>query len=257
MTDNVRDLLGKAFGDEPPLGVDREAVFAEGRRRLRRRRAAASGGVAAAVAVAVFGAAALSGGALGIGQPEVIPAAPPSSAGATSVPEPQPIKPPVSAQVTTTTKLPTTFAPRQADLLRKAGLVWPAEVSLRSQRAGRQWYEFNDDGEANIILGTPKGPRVLVIRVYFTTAQEHMIECLNAQTRKPLPNCSRSVVNGAQVRINRDYPPDGPAVVLVTADRPDGGTVEVMETADLGGRLDQVIPDSTLTRIATLPGLTP
>ncbi|GAA3008502.1 hypothetical protein [Actinokineospora diospyrosa] len=254
MTDNVRDLLGKAFGDEPPLGIDREVIVADGRRRLRRRRATATGGVAAAVAVVVFGTAVLTNGALGLSQPEVLPAAPLSSDTAPTTPPVSSIAP--KAPQTTTTPLPAnTYAPRPADLLRTASLPWPAEVSLRPQRPGHQWYEFDDSGEASIVLETPKGPRLLLVRVYFTAAQEHMIECINAQNYKPLPDCTVAVINGAKVRINKDVPPDGPTVVMVTADRLDGSTVEVMETAGLDGLRHQVMPDSTLVRIATLPGL--
>ena len=60
MTD-IKDLLGKAIGDdEPPLGIDRDEVFRVGRQRVRRRRALAAGGVVTAVVAAAVGAATLT-----------------------------------------------------------------------------------------------------------------------------------------------------------------------------------------------------
>ncbi len=58
---DVKELLGRAFGEEPPLAIDRDEVFHVGRKRLRRRHALAAGGVAAAVVVASAGAATLTG----------------------------------------------------------------------------------------------------------------------------------------------------------------------------------------------------
>ncbi|HEX6356827.1 hypothetical protein [Actinophytocola sp.] len=57
--DDVKHLLGRAFGEEPPLGIDRDEVLRDGRKRLRRRRLFASGGVVAAVVVVAIGAATL------------------------------------------------------------------------------------------------------------------------------------------------------------------------------------------------------
>lgn len=59
MTD-IKDLLGKAIGDEPPLDIDRDEIFRAGRQRVRRRRSLAASGVVAAVVVAAVGAATLT-----------------------------------------------------------------------------------------------------------------------------------------------------------------------------------------------------
>jgi hypothetical protein len=58
--EDVKGLLGRAFGQEPPLGIDRDAVLAQGRKRLRRRRLAEAGGVIAAVVVVAVGATTLT-----------------------------------------------------------------------------------------------------------------------------------------------------------------------------------------------------
>ena len=60
MTDDVKDLLGRAFGQEPPLRIDRDEVIQLGRKRLRRRRMFEAGGVVAAVVVVAIGAATLT-----------------------------------------------------------------------------------------------------------------------------------------------------------------------------------------------------
>ncbi|RLK60452.1 hypothetical protein [Actinokineospora cianjurensis] len=258
MTDEVRDLLGRAFGDEPPLGFDRDGVVASGRRRLRRRRAAATGGVAAAVAVAVFGAAVLSSGALGLSGPSVLPAAP-SGPAPTASPEPLPTSPvllPGAPTETPKTAVTTRSPERSYSALRDSALPWPAGVRPVATTAGREWYEF-DGGELKVVLETPKGDRLLQISVYFTAALTHMMDCVNAASGKPLPHCATSVVGTAKVRTSRDFPDNGPAVVQVVADRADSVTVEVTETAGTYGRPDQVLPDSMLVKIATLPGIAP
>ncbi|SES26690.1 hypothetical protein [Actinokineospora terrae] len=258
MTDEVRDLLGRAFGAEPPLGFDRDGVVADGRRRLRRRRAAATGGVAAAVAVAVFGAAVLSSGALGLSGPSVLPASP-SGPVSTATPEPLPTSPvllPGAPTETPRTTVTTKTLERSYYALRDSALPWPAGVRPVAITAGRQWYEF-DGGELKVTLETPKGDRLLQISVYFTAALTHMMDCVNPSTGKPLPHCTTTAVGGAKVRTSRDFPDNGPTVVQVVADRSDSVTVEVTETAGTHGRLDQVLPDSMLVKIATLPGITP
>lgn len=58
--DDVKELLGRALGQEPPLGIDRDEVFRQGRKRLRRRRFFEAGSVVAAVVVAAVGAATLT-----------------------------------------------------------------------------------------------------------------------------------------------------------------------------------------------------
>jgi hypothetical protein len=58
---DIKDLLGRAIGPEPPLALDRGAVFQRGRRKVRLRRFAASGGVAASVLVVLVGVAVITG----------------------------------------------------------------------------------------------------------------------------------------------------------------------------------------------------
>jgi len=73
VNDDVKDLLGRAFGDEPPLRLDRDEVIERGRRRLRRKRTFEAGGVVAAVVVAAVGAAMLT--SVSGSEPERLPPA--------------------------------------------------------------------------------------------------------------------------------------------------------------------------------------
>jgi hypothetical protein len=59
--EDVKWVLGRAFGAEPPLGLDRAEILRAGRRKVRNRRIVASGGVAASVIAVVVGAAVLPG----------------------------------------------------------------------------------------------------------------------------------------------------------------------------------------------------
>ena len=59
--EDVKELLGRALAGEPPLTLDRDEVFRDGRRRLRNRRLFSSGGVAAGVVAAAVGAVLLTG----------------------------------------------------------------------------------------------------------------------------------------------------------------------------------------------------
>lgn len=97
MTDDsdIKELLGRALEDEPPMRIDRGEVFRQGRKRLRRRRMLEAGSVVAGVMVIAVGAITLTGprdGMPAADQPEpaptllvtpeptAIPSAPPPSA---------------------------------------------------------------------------------------------------------------------------------------------------------------------------------
>jgi hypothetical protein len=61
MSEDIKHWLGTAVDVEPPLTIDRGAVFGEGKRMVRRRRTLAAGGVAAGVVALAAGVAALAG----------------------------------------------------------------------------------------------------------------------------------------------------------------------------------------------------
>ena len=74
MSEDVKRWLGAAVDAEPPLTLDRAAVYGEGKRLVRRRRRMAAGAVAGGVIVLAAGVGALTG--LTHGTPDVRPAQP-------------------------------------------------------------------------------------------------------------------------------------------------------------------------------------
>jgi hypothetical protein len=104
MTDDVKDLLGRAFGQEPPLRIDRDEVIQQGRKRLRRRRMFEASGVVAAVVVVAIGAATLTN--LTDSEPERMPPAASRTQNAPPGPEL-----PLPTPLPSTTKLPSSVSP--------------------------------------------------------------------------------------------------------------------------------------------------
>jgi hypothetical protein len=101
--DDVRELLGRAFGQEPPLRIDREEVLQQGRKRLRRKRVFEASSVVAAVVVAAVGAATLTN--LADSGPERMPPAATTTTQAPSDPE-LPLSPPSTTTTTTSRGAP-------------------------------------------------------------------------------------------------------------------------------------------------------
>jgi hypothetical protein len=99
MTDDVKNLLSRALGQEPPLRIDRDEVIQQGRKRLRRRRMFEAGGVVAAVMVVAVGAATLTN------LDNTDQQMPPAASRTQSAP-PGPALPLPQATTTTTTKSP-------------------------------------------------------------------------------------------------------------------------------------------------------
>lgn len=179
MTDDVKELLGRALGDEPPLRIDREAVLQQGRKRLRRKRFIDTGSVVAAVVVAVVGATTLT--QLTEREPERLP-----PAASDTRPAPQGPELPLTS---TTKKLPdtpssaetpvgpppSTISPSDADqltaLLYATGVVSPDTAFPVAGRAagaprfvtGRDRYVYEAD-----VIG-PKAKGYLQVVVGYTS----------------------------------------------------------------------------------------
>lgn len=274
--DDVKALLGRALDPEPPLVLDRERVLAEGRRGLRARRTAAIGGAAAAVAVVVIGATALSGGVSSLPDQRVQPAGPGSSAAA-SAPAPPDVVPVSSAPVPTTPTAPPpsaraadlpawTLSPAEAarlsEALRAADIPWPKPVTaLEPHGHAGEWHTFTPANTADMLLLTPEGNRILTIGAQPSSESRAPVGCASARDGAPMPDCTRKrLPDGTVVRVLSSAPPSpgsGPVVLLVTAQRADGTTVEITETSGEGGKWlhKPVMPEETLIRIATIPGL--
>lgn len=165
MSDEIKELLGRAIGAEPPLGIDRDEVFRAGRKQARRRRALASGGVVAAVVVAAVGATTLTN--FVSVEPEPVPPAVGDSRHAPPGPE-LPLPPKSEPQ-----RPPESGVPRSADhaaqltqLLYESGFVSPDVAMPWPGRAGSPGFRV-DEGvylyEADIT--GPDGEGVLQVTV--------------------------------------------------------------------------------------------
>jgi hypothetical protein len=245
----VRRVLERGFGTEPPVRLTRDDLIVRGKRRQRRQRNAAIAGVAlAAVAVLTVASVATSDW---FGATQTGPAA---SHGPT----------------TTVTTKPLSPKERLSEALRTAPIKWPDEITRRTNDPGPHWYDFrygfvasadSTGYEASIKLETATGYRWLTIDVLSVPAGTHAPDCIGAQSKQPLPDCTRTgLPDGGEMRVDVEQPADAryPAIVLVTVVRPGHTKVEVMETSSVGNgaRSDQVLSTSALTEIAQLPGFT-
>lgn len=117
--DDIKHLLGRALAGEPPLRLDRDEVFRQGRRKLRNRRRIEAGGAVTGVVAAVVGAVLLSG-LVGADEPDrdVPPAATGTATSAPRSATTEAPRYPPSAPVLTTADLPE--ATPQADVLTQA-----------------------------------------------------------------------------------------------------------------------------------------
>lgn len=244
----VKQVLERGFGAEPPVGLHRDDLIARGKRRLRQQRTAAISGVAlAAVAVLTVVSATTSWFTS------------PSSGPAT-----------VASRPTSTPVTPKPKPPRErlGQALRTAPIKWPAQITGRSNDPGPHWYDFrygflpsvdSTGYEANIKLQTPEGYRWLTIDVLTVPDSTRAPDCLGAQSKQPLPDCTRTTFpDGSSMRVDVEAPDDHdfPTIVLVTFVHPDHTQVEVMETSSVGNgaRAAQLMPTTALTQIAQLPG---
>ncbi|OLR90868.1 hypothetical protein [Actinokineospora bangkokensis] len=228
----VRAALRAAVVGEPPLALDRDAVFAAGRGRARRR--ALVQGVAAVAFVA-----ALAGG-IAVADRVAAPHRAPVAAGPSTA-----VDPPVLGLVRDRAVLD-----RMSDALAAAPVTWPADVTGKVGGFG-PWYRFSDYATLYTTLRTPTGDRVLTVRV---TGPDPA-----AADRPPCPvgtgdlGCRvEPLPGGALVRrqVGRDV---GFAFV-----RADGSSTLVSESdPERGSTRGQVLPDATLRQLATLPGLAP
>jgi hypothetical protein len=260
MTDNapesteVRRALERGFGAEPPVRLTRDDLIARGKRRQRRQRSAAIAGVAHAAAAVLTVASVATSDWFGATQTGPAAGHGPSTSVTTTPVTPVP---------------PMSPKERLSEALRTAPIKWPAEITGRTNDPGPHWYDFrygfvptvdSTGYEASIKLETTSGFRWLTIDVLSVPTGTHAPDCLGAQSKQPLPDCTRThLPDGVEMRVDTEKPADAsyPTIVLVTVVRPDHTKIEVMETSSVGhgARSDQVLSTSTLTQIARLPGL--
>jgi hypothetical protein len=248
--EDVRRMLSAAVRGEPPLALDREAVFAEGRRRLRVRRTATVGGAAVAVVAVVLGMSALSGAQFGMRE-DVGPAAP--APATTSRPATPPLTSPPAAEAVapeaTVTRSPTATPDRLGMVLRDAKIPWPRGIAVEGE--GKEWFAFDQSGAATFhLVAKDAARRLLTVRVYPDGAPE--VACGEGCRLEPAPD--RTLV---AVRHTKPTEDGGPIAVEVTTMTGEGGDVQVVETAGVGPpwQVEPLLPDDVLVAIATIPGL--
>lgn len=240
MPDDVKALLGRALDGEPPLGIDRDQVFAEGRARLRRRRSIAISGVAAAVVAAALGTTALTGGLLSQPTGDVGPAASAS-------------RPAVSLNPPTTHALPNGSGPgviwgQLSEAVRPGSPLWPTEVTgVRGTGQGPGEFQFRGL-VLTVHLASASGARRLTITL--EPSGTLRMFCRSGEDCHLQEN-----VDGTVIRTKIDHDNDR-ETVLVNIRRSNGREVSVVESpAADHGRPGRLLPVELLATIGTFPGL--
>lgn len=174
MNEDVKELLSKAFGPEPPLGIDRDEVLHQGRKRLRRRRLFEAGSVVALVVVVAVGAATLTR-LVTTGQEDRMPPAASSTEHAPPGPDlpvpPSytPSVPPTMETTTTHLALPsdaTSAANHLTSLLYASGIVNGKQASPLPNQTGPPQFRLTGDQftyEADIYRTSSKRGYVQVV----------------------------------------------------------------------------------------------
>lgn len=262
--DAIKGLLGKAFGPEPPLALDREEILRRGRRGLRIRRLATSGGVAAAVVAVILGAAALNGLPGGGSGHEITPAqattsptAPPSTSPTDAAPTgPElPLTPTATVQVRDADK----HAIELTRTLSGAGVVPRALTQFSVDGTAPLSFVFTAGiYRASALLVDSAGRGVLAVYVRPPTNDLTPPRC------SKIADCSEWNLAGVAMTARIERTTSGTVEYSVLALRPDGTnlTLTATNTSTLGpGEVRRTRPQppvdlAALRAIAVLPGLT-
>lgn len=244
MTEDVKALLARAMGDEPPLRIDREEVLQQGRKRLRRKRVIEVGGVVAAVVVAVVGATTLTN--LVDAEPERLPPAASSTQLAppglqlplTTTPLPD-----VPTTAETSAGPPITIsdanAPRLTALLYATGVVSESDVQPTSSRPGTPEFVAAKDRyiyEADIVRPDEQGYLQVVV----------------GYTSDITPGCAAVVVDGNCSIASKD----GVQVTLIHTSNP-LGQLQTMASAKFRSGIRVAVTVSNATFQETKDAKTP
>lgn len=258
MSEDIKGLLGKAFGPEPPLTVDRDAIVRRGRRQVRLRRLTASGGVAAAVVAVVLGAALLSNqpsddGDLTAGVPASTTPAPTSTT-------PSDLAPAGPELPLTTTAPALVTNERHAAELTKAltgARILPGDFTVSPAEPNSKPLEFRFNGRGywtTAQLSDGGGHGILTITV---TPGGSPPKC------PPHPSCTELNEAGVAMAARSDRNNSGTIEYSILALRPDGTSLTLIANNMASLRLDETrttrpeppVNLAQLRAIATLPGL--
>jgi hypothetical protein len=258
---HVKELLGRALTGEPPLALDRDEVFREGRRRVRRRRVFSTGGAIAGVVAAAVGAVMLTGLLADEAADEQVPP------GASRPAQPPVTTTPPTTTVTTTPLPPTSGAPSQ----------------VHANALSRDFLQHNDVLPKTAQLSRADGetPRFTVtadayelkLDVRLPAAEGSLAVSVGAADPAGVARCSDVSKNGCVVRAARgirvvigtwkDYG-TGEKRYIAFAVRPDGTSVRAIATnlsdrqrnkGALPADRTPVLDQDTLARLVTMPAL--
>jgi hypothetical protein len=265
VNEEIKDMIGRALGDEPRLGVDRHAVLRAGRRRLRLRRAGLAGGTALAV-LAVVSASAVAArlgqdqDPTGAAQPTTPAAtAPPSTAApATAAPEGC-VVPAMSGGyrgLPDGEATPEELAESARLTAAFQGITFPPGVTVSSGPVRLCAIEQSWGADFRLVSGGNERSVFLEVTPRGSTAPG---EC---RTFGGDVQCRiETLPGGAVVRLSVT-PPVGtgePELVDVTAWRPDGTVVSALETGTMAEQgtpaVPRVLSDEALIALVTAPQL--
>jgi hypothetical protein len=256
--EDVKALLGRALAGEPPLALDRDAVFRQGRRKLRSRRLFSAGGAITGAVVAVVGAVVLTN----LIAEEPAPRTPPAATRTERRAPPGPTLP-----LTTTHEARPSLpvpSPDHAGALTR-GLLAALPADARPSRldgdpprftVARDTYEF----EADIETGTADGSLSVSVGSAPLAA-----DAACAQVRDANAGCAIRTARGILVAVGKWKNDDtGEKRYIVYAVRPDGTSVTAIAT-NLSERRRRygrspsdpapVLDEAGLAEIVTVAGL--
>jgi len=226
--DNVKRLLGRAFGEEPPLRIDRDEVIEQGRKRLRRKRFFEAGTVVAAVVVAAVGAATLTN--LADSEPERLP---PAASSTYPMPPPGPQLPLTTTGAlppprVTTTQTPQGLNPdRLTAMLYSVGVVSAKDAHPLPGRSGTPTFRPTGDGgfiyEADVSRSGDEG----FVQVIIGTTMDVRSAC---SSPRPNARCEVRDKTGTEVVVTEFDDGDGQRHTTATAVLPDGLQIYAMAT---------------------------
>jgi hypothetical protein len=237
MSDDVKDLLGRAFGDEPPLRLDRQEVIEQGRKRLRRKRTFEAGGVVAAVVAAAVGVARLTG--LTGAEPDRLPPAASSTYQAPpgpSLPVTTDIKLPPSPTMSTSTGQLSAMGLTSA--LFAAGVLAVKQVQPLPGRTGTP--RFEPAGDRYVFEGDAyQSGRQGLVRIIVGYSVDVTVDGSECAAMVPrATDCSVREQTGPAVVVGHFQEPGGERRTTASVVMPDGLRVYAAATNRTASRAD-------------------
>jgi hypothetical protein len=259
---DVKALLGRALSGEPPLTLDRDEVFRQGRRKLRVRRMFSTGGAIGGAVVAVVGAVMLTG----LIADEPAPEENPPAASRTEHPAP----PGPTLPLTTTEVPPTVRAPLSEqhartlshDFLMNNDALPNTVQMFRPDGESVQFTVGKDTYELRLDVRLPPAEGNLSVSIG-TADPGRVANCKDVPDAKY--GCTVRKVRGVHVAVGtwKGYG-TGEKRYIAFAVRPDGTSVTAVATNLSDTRRNQgalpstktpVLDQDVLARLVTMPAL--